>query len=254
MSTLDLSPLPGAASTWRMIISQALFEFRTTLRNPEQLLLTLVIPLVLLVALVAANIVSLGEGRRVDLVTPGILALAVMSTAFTGLAISTGFNRRYGALRFLGTTPLSRSALVVATFIAVLLTEAVQVVLISLVALLLGWQPQGSWLMAIALLIAGTAAFSTWAIALAGVLRAEATLAVANAIYLILLLGGAVVIPASRMPATWGSIASILPSGALAQGLRSVLIDGASAFGALGVLAAWAITGGIVAARTFRWE
>jgi ABC-2 type transport system permease protein len=177
-----------------------------------------------------------------------------MSTAFTGLAISTGFNRRYGALRFLGTTPLSRSALVVATFLAVLLTEAMQVALISLVAYLLGWQPQGSWPMAIALLIAGTAAFSTWAIVLAGVLRAEATLAVANAIYLILLLGGAVVIPASRMPATLGSIAAVLPSGALAQGLRSVLIDGAHAYTALGVLAAWAVVGGIVAARTFRWE
>ena len=254
MSSLDVSPAPGAASTARMIASQALFEFRSTLRNPEQLLLTIVIPLVLLAALVLAPIVSLGDGRRVDIVTPGILALAVMSTAFTGLAISTGFNRRYGALRFLGTTPLSRGALVAATFLAVLLVEVVQVALISIVALALGWHPQGAWLMAIALLIVGTAAFSTWAIALAGMLRAEATLAVANAIYLVLLLGGAVVIPASRMPAGWGSVASALPSGALAQGLRTVFIDGGNAFTALLVLAAWTLVGAAVAVRTFRWE
>ena len=254
-TSLNFSPAPGASSAIRRVRSQTVLELGTALRNGEQLLLTLGIPLILLIALTVVPILDLGTSARIDIVTPGILALAVMSTAFTGLAIATGFDRRSGALKFLGATPLSRGQLLAAKFLAVLVTEVLQVALIAAVAFVLGWHPQGSPLTVIVLLLAGTAAFCSLGFALSGVLRAEATLAVANAIYLLLLLGGGVVIPTDRLPAAWAAIASGLPSGALADGLRSVLISGATLpWSCVAVLALWTVIGVIVALKTFRWE
>ena len=249
------TPQPGRGSSAGMVRSQTGLEVRTNLRNPEQLLLTLGIPLVLLIGLTVIPVLDLGSGARVDLVTPGILALAVISTAFTGQAIATGFERRSGALKFLGATPLTRGQLISAKTLAVLVIEVVQTALICAVALALGWSPHGSPLAAIALLLLGTAAFSSLGLALAGVLRAEATLAAANGIYLLLLLAGGVVIPSDRLPSAWGTVASALPSGALANGLREVLITGATLpWSSAAVLAVWTLLGVVVALRTFRWE
>ncbi len=257
MSTQPLShrPAPGSASVPRMLRAQSLLEVRLLLRNGEQVLLTLIIPVVLLVALSSVGIVDLGNGPRIDVVAPGVLALAVMSTAFTGQAIATAYDRRYGVLKLLGATPLPRWGLVFSRTIAVLLVEVVQVVLLVAVALLLGWSPQGSPLAAGLLLLAGTAAFSGLGLALAGVLRAEATLAVANGIYLLLLLGGGVVIPLDQLPSGLASVVAWLPSAALGEGLRDVLLAGLGLpWAALGVLIAWAALAVAVASRTFRWE
>ena len=64
--------------------------------------------------------------------------------------------------------------------------------------------------------LAGTFAFASLGLFVAGVLRAEATLAAANLVYLLLLAGGAVVLPASSYGA-FGSLAQWLPSGALGE-------------------------------------
>jgi ABC-2 type transport system permease protein len=255
MSPPTFAPAPGAAPIRRMLGAQTRLELGLLLRNGEQLLLTLVIPVVLLVALSTIGIVDLGAGPRVDVVTPGILALAVMSTAFTAQAIATGFDRRSGALKLLGATPLPRWTLVAAKTLAVLAVEALQLLVLVPVALLLGWQPQGSWAAAGLLIVLGTVAFSALGLALAGVLRAEATLAVANGVYLLLLLGGGVVIPLEQMPAPLAAVAAWLPSAALGGGLRDVLLRGDPLpWVAAGILAAWAAAGIAVAARTFRWE
>ncbi|TAK69764.1 MAG: ABC transporter permease [Actinomycetota bacterium] len=253
----SLQPSPGAAPAGRMVWSQARFELRLLLRNGEQVLLTLVIPLVLLVVLSNVGVVDLGApgtGRRVDVVTPGILALAVISTAFTAQAIALGFDRRSGVLRLLATTPLPRWALVGGRTLAVLAIECLQVAVIVVVALLLGWHPQGSPVAVVGLLVAGTAAFSAWGIALAGLLRAEATLAVANAVYLVFLLGGATVIPLASLPAGLANVVRWLPSAALGDGLREVLVFGNPATAQIGLLLLWAAGGALLAARTFRWD
>lgn len=249
------TPAPGAAGRRQRIVAQAGADLRATLSNGEQILLTLIIPLALLVALSLLDFSFGTSTTGVDQAVPGILALAVMSTAFTSLAIATGFDRRSGALRLLGTTPLTRTDLVIARAMAVAAIEVVQVVLIVIVGLLLGWSPQGQWWSVVILLVVGTAAFAAWGVALAGVLRAEATLAVANGVFLLLMLGGGVVVPTRQLPDVWGAVAAGLPSGALADGLRSVLIDGApTPWLQVGLLAIWAAIGTFVAARSFRWD
>lgn len=250
-----LAPSPAAAPRGRVLLAQARWEVVSTLRNGEQLLLTLVIPLVLLVGLSHLPVDVAGHDPAIDVVAPGILALAVLSTAFTGQAIATGFERRYGVLKLLGSTPLRRSGLLVAKTLGVVVVEAVQVVLIAAVAFALGWHPVGSWVSAVVLLLLGTAAFTSLGLLLAGTLRAEATLAVANGIYLLLLAVGGVVIPASRLPGAVSTVVSLLPSAALGQGLRDVLLDGhALPLGPVLVLLVWAVAGAVLTSRTFRWS
>lgn len=240
-----------------IIARQAGFDLRLLLRNGEQILLTILIPVVLLIGLGRTSLVSVGDttAPRIDVVVPGIIALAVMSTSFASLAITTGFDRRSGVLKFLGATPLQRSGLVWSRVLAVLGMVVVQLLVLVPLGLALGWRPAGSPLAAAALVLAGTAAFGTSAVALAGVLRAEATLAAANGIYLLLLLAGGVVIPLSVFPAPLSVLAGLLPSGALGEGLRAVLVQGAAMpWPQLGVLIVWTLVGGFVASRTFRWE
>ncbi|QMU72019.1 ABC transporter permease [Streptacidiphilus sp. P02-A3a] len=250
------TPRPGAAPIGRMLRAQTALETRMLLRNGEQLLLTVVIPSVLLVLFSAVDIVSTtGPGARVDFLAPGLLALAVMSTAFTGQAIATGFERRYGVLKRLGASPLPRWGLMTAKTGSVLVTEVLQVVLLSAIALALGWHPHGDPLAVAALLLLGTAAFSGLGLLMAGTLRAEATLAAANLVFILLLLAGGVVVPLSKFPGAVRPVLEALPISALSDGLRSVLQQGASTpWSDLGILAVWAVLGLAAAGRFFRWE
>jgi ABC-2 type transport system permease protein len=258
MSALDLSPRPGAASTARMLRVQTVMELRLLGRNGEQLLLTLVIPLLLLVMGTRSDeIVDLGPGRPIDIITPGVLALAVMSTSFTSLAIATGFERRYGVLKRLGASPLPRWGLMVGKIGAVLIIEVVQLIVLMLVARLVGWEPRGDvaaigWLVVLALL--GTAAFGSLALLIAGTLRAEATLAVANLVYVMLLVGGGLIVPLERYPGATHRALELLPSGALGQGLRDAFNGSSPGLLPLVVLLVWALGAGVLTARTFRWE
>ncbi|AXI79931.1 ABC transporter permease [Peterkaempfera bronchialis] len=250
------APAPGAAPVGRMLLAQTVLETRMLLRNGEQLLLTVVIPTVLLVLFSAVDVVATsGPGKRVDFLAPGLLALAVMSTAFTGQAIATGFERRYGVLKRLGASPLPRWALLAAKTGCVLVTEVLQVALLSVIALALGWSPHGDPFSVAALLVLGTAAFSGLGLLMAGTLRAEATLAGANLVFILLLLGGGVVVPLEKFPSAVRGVLELLPISALSDGLRAVLQHGAALpWGDLGVLAVWAVLGLAAAARFFRWE
>ncbi|GAA4220612.1 ABC-2 type transport system permease protein [Streptosporangium album] len=255
MTTLDLTPAPGAAPLHRMVLAQTGAEIRAMLRNGEQLLLTMIIPVLLLVGFSAAPLVDVGGGSRVDFITPGVLALAVMSTAFTGQAIATGFERRYGVLKRLGATPLSRTGLMLAKTLAVIAVEIIQVVVISGVATALGWRPAGSPLAALPLILLGTAAFSGLGLLMAGTLRAEATLAGANLVFLVLLGCGGVIFPLSKFPGSVQPVLELLPISALAGGLRSVLTGGGGLpVAQAATLAVWAAVSLFLTSRTFRWE
>jgi ABC-2 type transport system permease protein len=258
MTLLSFVPAPGAAPLSTMIVSHARMETRLLLRNGEQLLLALVIPLLLLAGgAEAGGVIDLGTGRRIDVLTPGVLALAVMSTSFTSVAIATAFERRYNVLKRLGASPLSRSGLMAGKVLSLLAVEVIQLAVICAAGLALGWRPAGGLATVadvVLLVVAGTAAFGSLGLLMAGTLRAEATLAAANLVYVVLLVAGAVVVPMASYPDALHPLVSALPSGALAEGLRGVCAGGPLGWWHIVVLAVWAAAAGALTLRTFRWE
>jgi ABC-2 type transport system permease protein len=231
-------------------MAQLRVELVLTLRRGESLLITVVVPVVLLVffGAVAAN--------PPDFLVPGLLALAVMSTSMVSLGIATAYERYYGALKRLLGSPLPRSSLVAAKTVSVLLIEVVQVIALAIIArLMFGWSPSGSLAEAVLALVLGSAAFAGLGLLMAGSLRAEATLAVANGLYLVFLLLGGFILPLDRLGPI-GAVAHALPAAALTDATRDAL-TGSSAQGALGplaLLAAWAVVMLGAAALTFRPE
>jgi ABC-2 type transport system permease protein len=252
---LDLTPAPGSAPLARQVGAQASMETRLLLRNGEQVVLALVIPvLVLIGGVVGADRLGLDlDHPAVDVLTPGVLALAVLSTAFASLAIATGYERRYGVLKRLGASPLPRHGLLLGKVGALLVVEALQFAVIIVVGLALGWDPDPGWIPAVLAVVLGTSAFASLGLLLAGLLRAEATLAAANLIYLLLVALGGVVLPTT----SYGALAPFiawLPSGALGDALRAALEDGSTDLTSLAVLLGWTVVGTVLTARTFTWE
>jgi ABC-2 type transport system permease protein len=244
-----------AAPARTRVLAQARFETGTLMRNGEQLLVALVLPAMALVGLALSHSPSLGPGRRMDLAVPGVLALAVISTAFTGQAISTAFDRRYGVLRLLGVSPLGRNGLLVAKALAVLTIELMQCVVIGGLGLAFGWHPRWMGLLAGALLaFVGTWTFVALALLLAGTLRAEGVLALANLIWIALLGLGGVIVPRTEMPSGLSHVAALLPSGALGDGLREAFTHGRPAGIPLLVLVVWGALATALTSRTFRWS
>ncbi|GAA4208059.1 ABC transporter permease [Actinocatenispora rupis] len=247
------TPAPGRGRLGRMLAVQTATETKLALRNGEQLLLTLIIPLALLVGLTELPIIDIGT-PRVDWVAPRVLALAIMSTAFTSQAISLGFDRRYGVLKRLAATALPRWLLVAGRVLSACCIVVVQLVVLSAVAALLGWSPHLSGLgEAVPLLVLGALAFGALGVLLGGSVRAEITLAVANAVWFVLLLAGGIAVPESSLPAGLATVVDLLPSGALAGGLTDALARGTSpGAGPYLVLLAWTVVPGLIATRTTR--
>jgi len=236
--------------------AQARHEVTTTMRNGEQLLLTLIIPILLLVFFSLVDVLPTDTPDPIDFLAPGILALAVMSTAMVSLGIGTGFERTYKVLKRLGATPLGRHRLIAAKIISVVAVEVVQFAILIPVAYALGWDPHDpNWLAAIAAVVVGTIAFAGTGLSFAGTLRGEINLAALNGLYLVLLLLGGMVIPFAKLPGPMSAVAKALPSGALADVLREALAHGGVRPGTSWViLVAWAVVTPVVAMRVFRWE
>lgn len=255
MTTLSFAPAPAAASRSRMLGAQTAMEFRLLLRNGEQVGLTLLIPVLLLFFFNLPLLYSLGTPRRIDFVVPSIITLAIMSAAFTGLAIGTGFERKYAVLKRLGATALPRSVLVGGKTLAILLLEVLQLVLVCGVGFALAWHPHGDPLAALLLIVLGTIAFGGLGLLVAGTLRAEVTLAAANLIWLVLLFAGGIAIPLDRFGGTARDVLQYLPSAALSDGLHAVLQHAdALPVRDLVTLLVWAAIAVPAAARWFKWE
>ena len=251
---VDWAPAPGAARNGRMLAAQARIELRLLLRNGEQVGLTLVIPLLLLVFFNLPILYSLG-GRRIDFVVPSIVALSVMSAAFTGLAIGTGFERKYGVLKRLGGTALPRRTLLMGKTLAVLGLEVIQLVLIVALGFALGWHPHGDPLLAVLLVLVGTVAFGALGLLLAGALRAEVTLAAANLVWLILLFCGGIAVPLSKYPHGVARCCDCCRRRRCPTVCtRSCSTATGSRSGAFITLLVWAAVAVPAATRWFRWE
>ena len=247
-----------AATPWRAMLAQTGMELRLTARRGENLLVTIVIPVVLLVFFGSVNVLPTGAGRPIDFLLPGILALAVISTSLVNLGIATAYERSYGVLKRLGGSPLPRAGLIGAKMLAVLVVELVQAALLVAIAIGgFGWAPGpgAAPVVAVAALLLGTLAFAGLGLLMAGTLRAEATLAGANGLYLVLLLLGGIVVPISQLPGFLADLARLLPAAALSDAVR-IGLGGTSgdAFGPLVVLAGWGLLTAGLAVRTFRWE
>ncbi len=241
----------------RALAAQARVETTLTLRRGESLLVTLGIPVGVLVFFSTIDLVDTGFDEPLDFLVPGVLALAVMSTAMVSLGIATAFERRYGVLKRLGPTPLGRDALLVAKILTVVGLEAIQAAVLLATGAALGWSPgggAGGLLAAAGTMALGTVAFAGLGLLMAGALRAEVTLALANGVYLLLLLVGGMAFPLDRLPGALETVARALPAAPLAACLRGALTGTGVPGGDLAVLAAWAVAAPLAAARAFSWE
>ena len=239
------------------LAAQTRVEVSMTLRRGESLLLTLGIPVLLLVFFSLVDVLPLPADvdDPVDFLAPGVLALAVMSTAMVGLAIATGFERSYLVLKRLGVTPLGRLALLAAKTLSILAVEAVQVAVLVPVALMLGWSPSGVDVVAVLVaIVLATTAFAGIGLLIAGTLPALTVLALANGLYVVLLLLGGMVVPLDELPSALRVVAQGLPAAALATVLHRSFTDVAVDAGPWIVLVAWAVVAPAAAAVTFRWE
>jgi ABC-2 type transport system permease protein len=236
------------------LLAQARAESVLQVRRGENMIVTLAIPLGVLVFFAKVDTLSTDYKDPVDFLVPGVLSLAVMAAAMVSLGIATGFERRYGVLKRLGSTPLSRSGLLTAKTATVLALELVQVVLVVIVGVAIGWKVPGGLLAAVGLLLLGTVAFAGIGLFMAGTLRAEANLAAANALFLIFLFLGGMAYPLDKLPGAMQAIAKLLPAAALSETVRAVLTSSAFPVGEFAVLAVWAVVAPLLAIRFFRWE
>ncbi len=249
---IDFTPRPGAAPRSRQVLAHALTEATLLVRNGEQLLLALVIPVGILVA---GRLLDGRLGLHEENIAPSVFSLAVFSTCFTSLAIATGFERRYGVLERLAATPLGRGGLLAGKALAIILIALGQLVVLAAVALALGWRPHPSaaqWLVAVLGVPLAMLTFANLALAMAGRLRAEATLGLANLVYLVGLAAGGIMWPVSAYPASVRWLVRALPTGALGEVSRAWSAGGTT-WWALGVLVVWAVASALLARKVFRW-
>ncbi|MGQ4598565.1 ABC transporter permease [Nocardia sp. R6R-6] len=247
------TPAPRPSSRAAMMLAQTRLELILLLRNGEQLLLTMFIPITLLVGMSVLPFGDLGA-HRVDEIVPAVMMVAVMSTAFTGQAIAVGFDRRYGALKRLGATALPRWGAIAGKSAAVLIVVVLQAILLGLIGVALGWRPEPLGLLLGAAVIAlGTATFAAMGLLLGGTLKAEVVLALANILWFVMLGVASVVFAAEDLPPAVSVVARLVPSGALAVTLEDAMRDSVDWFG-LAVLAVWGAVSGGLATRLFRFH
>lgn len=248
------APAPGPASVGRRVAAQMRMELLLTLRRGESVLLTFLIPVVILAFFSLVDVLPTGTDDPVDFLVPGVLALSVMSTAMTGLAIATGFERSTGVLKRLAVTPLGRRDLIAAKAGAVLGVEVLQVAVLLVIGMALGWDASSGLGLALVAMVLATVAFAGLGMLMAGTLPSLTTLALANAVHVVLLLMGGVVVPIDDMPGAPQVVARALPIGSLSDITHAALDGDATPGGAWLVLLAWAVAAPAVAAWRFRWE
>jgi len=246
-------PDPRPSTRTAMLTAQSRLELKLLLRNGEQLLLTMLIPITLLIGLTLLPFGDVAD-TKVDTIVPAVMMVAVMSTAFTGQAIAVGFDRRYGALKRLGATALPRWGIIAGKCAAVLIVVVLQAVLLGLIGVALGWRPGLGGLALGAVIIAlGTAMFVSMGLLLGGTLKAEVVLALANILWFVMLGIASIIFTADDLPTVVNILVRMVPSGALAETLEQALRGVVDLFG-VAVLLVWGLLCGTLAARWFRFE
>jgi ABC-2 type transport system permease protein len=245
-------PAPPLQATFAV----AAMELRFLARRGENLLVTIVIPAAVLQFFASVNVLRT-PGRAVDFLLPGSIALAVIATSLVNLGIATAYERRYGVLKRLGGSPLPRWGLLGAKVMAIVVVELIQIALLLAIAwFVLGWRPAANLSpgLAVLALLLGTVAFAGLGLAMAGRLRTEAVLALANGLFLVFLLLGGIVIPITDLPLELAALASFVPAAPLTDLLRIAFGAAGDPGPPLALLGAWAALATALAAFTFRWD
>ncbi|MFW0179118.1 ABC transporter permease [Rothia sp. P7208] len=250
---------PRSASLSTRLRAQGRYELVAMLKNGEQLMLNIAFPMMALYVMSWTSFLDSFaqklQSTRIDIAVPGVLALCVISTALSGQGIATGFDRRYGVLRFLSTTPLGKTGLIVGKVCAVLGVLCLQYILVVLVALTLGWSPQwGAVVASLPTLLLGAASFTSLGLLIAGTVRAEATLAIVNMAWAVLAAVGGTLLPTHHLPSVLGRLVDILPSGALGNALRAEFLTHEFALIPHLVLLMWTALCIGLATKFFRWS
>ena len=254
-ASTSASELNGAAPVMRSVVGQTKAELTMTLRRGESVLVTIIMPVILLVFFGSILPVPKVAGKAINFLLPGIVAVAIISTGMVSLGIATAYERYYGVLKRLGSSPLPRWGLIVAKLISVLALEVVQVVLLVGIAIaLFGWRPTGGAWAAVPIALLGTVVFAGLGMLMAGALRAEATLAGANGLYVVFLAIGGIFVPTDHFPGPIAAVCNILPPAALSDSLRGTLTSQGAHAGSVLLLIAWGVIILIAAARYFKWE
>lgn len=256
MTKLDLTPVdsPHSASLISKVIAQGRYETRITVTNGEQLLVSVILPLLALAGLFFTGLFDTADGpSTIDIATPGVLALSVLSSGLTGQGIATGFDRRYGVLQYLATTPLGPIGLLLGKVVAVLMVQVTQLIVLGGAAVMMGWTPHTSGIgIALLFIVLGAVCFTGLGLLIAGTVRPEATLALTNLLWVMLGAVGGVVFPVADFAGSF--VIDFLPSAALGNGLRTALLDGTFDAPAFVILTIWAVVLSLGTIRWFKWR
>ncbi len=257
-ATMPTAPAATAAAapapTWRRVLTHAAFETRVMLSNGEQLMVALMMPALVLVGLHLLPIGRLDGTPGIQTAVAAAFGAAIISTALTSQAIQTGFDRRNGVLRWVATTPLGRGGYLTGKIIALLAVQALQALVLGVVAVLLGWRPGILQLIAtIPVWVLGAIVFGALGMLIAGTLRTEGVLASSNILFVLFVAAGGIAIPTGAYPRMLAGLVDLLPSGALGELLRTCLAGGSAGIGSVIVLAVWAVALVAAVVRWFRW-
>ncbi|WP_031072361.1 ABC transporter permease [Streptomyces sp. NRRL WC-3742] len=279
-TTLEPRALPTAAElrrpasapgVWRACAARSKVELRAFFRNKQSLVFTLMFPVILL--LVFGSIFS-GKvaGTDTDLkqvFMAGIVAAGVMSTAFSGLAINIAIERDTGTVRRLAMTPMPKSAYFIGKLVRVIVTTALEaVLLIGLALVAFGLPLPGTperWSTLLWDLALGTVACAMAGAAYSALIpNSRSAAAIVTPVFMVLQFISGVFFPFGQLPAWMQTVAAFFPVKWMAQGFRSVFLpDSFTAVEPAGnwelghialVLAAWSLAGLALTALTFRWR
>ena len=255
MNDVDRTRVDRRTPRGRAIVAQAGMELRLLVRSGESLLVTFGIPLGVLVFFSLVDVLPTGDVDPVEFLVPGVLAISIIATGLVAVAIQTAFERKYAVLKRIGVTPLTRADFLVAKGLSVAALLLVQTAAVLLVAALgLNWRPSGGWLLVPALVLVGTVTATALGLLLAGTLKAEATIAVTNGVFLALLVISGVTFDAAALPVPLAVLGAYLPMGALGRALSAALAGEGLAVLPTLTLFLWGVAAIAVGARTFRWE
>lgn len=245
----------GAAPVSQAVMGQTRAELTMTLRRGESVLVTIIMPVLFLIFFGSILPVPKVAGKTINFLLPGIIAVAIISTGMVSLGIATAYERYYGVLKRLGSSPLPRWGLIAAKMVSVLALEIVQVILlVGIAVLFFGWRPTAGTWAAVPIALLGTFVFAGLGMLMAGGLRAEATLAGANGLYVVFLAIGGIFVPTDHFPGPVAAVCNILPPAALSDSLRGALTNQGVQAGSVILLVAWGAIILVAAARLFKWE